>query len=159
MGNDVREGEVNSKEKKPEESALSRAEFARVMEEIRKSNAGQEKYARRQYRMAQITTLASLLMLAAVCAVCLMIIPKVNTTYENMELIMENLKVITGQLAEVDMDEMVGDINSLVTTSEKNINSAMKKIDDIDIEGLNDAIHNLSDAVEPFAKLFGGGKR
>ena len=38
-----------------------------MMERIEKSNAGQEKYARRQYRMSQITAAASLLILAAVC--------------------------------------------------------------------------------------------
>ena len=37
-----------------------------MMERIEKSNAGQEKYARRQYRMSQITAAASLLILAAV---------------------------------------------------------------------------------------------
>lgn len=135
-------------------AAMDPGEFRKLMEEIRQSNAGQEKYARRQYRMSQITAIASVLVLVVVCAVCLFLVPKVIDTYQNMQVILEDVKVITGDLAEVDIDQMVGDVDKLVVTSEKNINSAMEKIEEIDIEGLNQAIRNLSDAVEPLANLF-----
>ena len=41
-----------------------------------------------------------------------------------------------------------------ILDSQKNIGDAMKKINDIDIDGLNAAIKNLSDVVEPFANFF-----
>ncbi len=136
------------------EEAMKNEEFRALMERIEKSNAGQEKYAKRQYRMSQVTALASILIMAAVFYTCSVFIPKVNVTYENMNLIMEDMKVITSELAEADLDEMLNNVNDLSVASQKNMTAAMDKIDAIDIEGLNRAIKNLSDVVEPFASFF-----
>lgn len=132
-------------------TAFEKEEFRVLMEELRKSNAGQEKYARKQYRMSQITAAASVLVLAVVCYTCAVFIPKVNVTYENMQLIMEDMKTITSELASADLEKMISDVDHLVYSSEENINTALKKINEIDIESLNQAIRNLSDVVEPFA--------
>lgn len=125
-----------------------------IMEEIKESNAQQAKYARMQFRMSVITAVASVLALAVICYACAVILPKVNVTYQNMELILQDIKGITSELSEVDMSQMVGDVNHLVSSSEQNLQAAMDKINAIDIDGLNRAINNLSDAVEPFAKFF-----
>ena len=136
------------------EKVMDSEAFGRMMEQIRASNAEQEKYVRKQYRMSQITALASVLILAVVLYTCSVFIPKVNVTYENMQLIMEDMKVITSELAEADIDQMIKDVDKLAVDSQKNINDAMKKVNDIDIDSLNAAIKNLSDVVEPFANFF-----
>jgi hypothetical protein len=133
---------------------MTRDEFRSMMEELRSSNAGQEKYARKQYRMSQITALCSALVLAIVIYACMSILPKVNATYENMDLILTDLKVITSELADADIDGMIKDVDRLVSSSEKNLGETMEKIEAIDIDGLNTAIQNLSDAVEPLANFF-----
>lgn len=129
-------------------------EFCALMERIEASNAGQEKYARKQYHMSRITAAASVVILAVVLYTVSIFIPKVNVTYQNMELIMEDLQTITSELAEADINQMISDVDELAVKSQENIGSAMEKINAIDIEGLNQAIRNLSDAVEPFAKFF-----
>lgn len=129
-------------------------EFCALMERIEASNAGQEKYARKQYHMSRITAAASVIILAVVLYTASVFIPKVNVTYQNMELIMEDLQVITSELAEADINQMISDVDELAVKSQENIGSAMEKINAIDIDGLNQAIRNLSDAVEPFAKFF-----
>lgn len=129
-------------------------EFCALMERIEASNAGQEKYARKQYHMSRITAAASVIILAVVLYTASVFIPKVNVTYQNMELIMEDLQVITSELAEADINQMISDVDELAVRSQENIGSAMEKINAIDIDGLNQAIRNLSDAVEPFAKFF-----
>lgn len=129
-------------------------EFCALMERIEASNAGQEKYARKQYHMSRITAAASVAILAVVLYTVSIFIPKVNVTYQNMELIMEDLQTITSELAEADINQMISDVDELAVKSQENIGSAMEKINAIDIEGLNQAIRNLSDAVEPFAKFF-----
>ncbi|MGN0158116.1 MAG: hypothetical protein ACI39W_03095 [Brotaphodocola sp.] len=134
---------------------MGQEEFKSMMERIEASNAGQEKYARKQYRMSQITALASILVLAVVLYTAVVLIPKVNVTYQNMQLILENMKVITTELAEADLNQMIEDVDQLVVSSETNINEAMEKINAIDIEKLNAAIEGLSEVVEPFAKFFG----
>lgn len=133
---------------------MKEEEFCALMERIEASNAGQEKYARKQYHMSRITAAASVIILAVVLYTASVFIPKVNVTYQNMELIMENLQVITSELAEADINQMISDVDELAVRSQENIGSAMEKINAIDIDGLNQAIRNLSDAVEPFAKFF-----
>lgn len=129
-------------------------EFCAMMERIEASNAGQEKYAKKQYHMSQITALASVIILGVVLYTVSVFIPKVNVTYQNMELIMEDLQTITSGLAEADISKMIDDVDELAVRSQENIGKAMEKIEAIDIEGLNQAIQNLSDAVGPFAEFF-----
>ncbi len=140
-------------DKKSLETEMGNEEFRALMEELRKSNEGQERYARKQYRMSQITALASVLVLAVVIYTCAVCLPKVNVTYETMQFIMEDMKVITSDLASADLDQMISDVDHLVSSSEESIHAALKKINDIDINTLNQAIQNLSDVVEPFAKF------
>lgn len=129
--------------------------FYSLMERIERSNAGQEKYARRQYRMSQITALASILILAVVIYTASILIPKINVTYQNMQLILEDMQVITSELADADLNQMIANVDHLVVSSEQNINDALVKINTIDIEELNRAIQNLSDVIEPLAQVFG----
>lgn len=129
-------------------------EFCAMMERIEASNAGQEKYAKKQYHMSRITAAASVIVLGTVLYTASVLIPKINVTYQNMELIMEDLQIVTSELAEADINKMIGDVDELAVKSQENIGSAMEKINAIDIEGLNQAIKNLSDAVGPFAEFF-----
>lgn len=147
-------GNRENMDEKVFEAAINNPAFRELMARIESSNAGQEKYARKQYRMSQITAFASMVILAVVLYTCSVFIPKVNVTYENMQLIMEDMKVITSELAESDINQMIKDVDQLAVDSQKSINEAMQKINEIDINGLNAAIKNLSDVVEPFAEFF-----
>ena len=132
-----------------------REEFQKLMERIEKSNAGQEKYARRQCRMSQVTAAAAVLMLAAVVYTCWLVVPKVNDTYRRLDMVMGDLEVITSELASADLDRMITDIDSLVVSGEENIDAAMEKLNAIDIEKLNGAIGDLADVISPLADFFG----
>lgn len=144
----------NEMDSKNLDAAMDSAAIRELMARIENSNAGQEKYAKKQYRMSQITALASVIILAVVVSTCSYLVPKVNVTYQNMQLIMEDLKVVTSELAEADVSQMIRDVDQLAVESQKNIGDAMKKVNEIDIDGLNTAIKNLSDVVEPFANFF-----
>lgn len=135
-------------------SSMSTEEFKKMMEELRASNAGQEKYARKQYRMSQITAICSALVLAVVIYACSVILPLVNTTYVNIDHVLSDLTVITSELAETDLQGMIANVDKLVTSSQNDLSIAMDKMNQIDIEGLNKAIQNLSDAVEPLVNFF-----
>lgn len=147
-------GNRENMDEKVFEAAINNPAFRELMARIESSNAGQEKYAKKQYRMSQITAFASVVILVVVLYTCSVFIPKVNVTYENMQLIMEDMKVITSELAESDINQMIKDVDRLAVDSQKSINEAMQKINEIDINGLNAAIKNLSDVVEPFAEFF-----
>ncbi|MCC8126834.1 MAG: hypothetical protein LIO92_05495 [Clostridiales bacterium] len=133
---------------------LTQEEFHAMMEEIRASNETQAKYARKQYQMSVLSALASFLALAVVCLACVWILPKVNQSLSDLNVIMGDLKVITSELAEADIGGMIADVEDLITSSGDSMNEAMGKLNEIDIEKLNQAISNLSDAVEPLATFF-----
>ncbi|MEG2350419.1 MAG: hypothetical protein RSB57_07910 [Hungatella sp.] len=129
-------------------------EFKSMMERIEASNAGQEKYAKKQYLMSKITAMASILVLGIVLFAAVTILPKVNDTFQNMDIIMKDLEQITAELAAADLQQMITDVDHLVTSSEQNIQDALTQVNSIDIDTLNQAIKNLSDVISPLANFF-----
>ncbi|MEG0369444.1 MAG: hypothetical protein RR590_00240 [Hungatella sp.] len=129
-------------------------EFKSMMERIEASNAGQEKYAKKQYQMSKITAMASILVLGIVLFAAVSILPKVNDTFQNMDIIMKDLEQITAELAAADLQQMITDVDHLVTSSEQNIQDALTQVNSIDIDTLNQAIKNLSDVISPLANFF-----
>ncbi|MEG7530649.1 MAG: hypothetical protein RSF83_04580 [Hungatella sp.] len=129
-------------------------EFKSMMERIEASNAGQEKYAKKQYLMSKITAMASILVLGIVLFAAVSILPKVNDTFQNMDIIMKDLEQITAELAAADLQQMITDVDHLVTSSEQNIQDALTQVNSIDIDTLNQAIKNLSDVISPLANFF-----
>ena len=74
-----------------------------------------------------------------------------------IEEIIEKLNTVSGSLAEVDFVGLSEDVGTLATAAQTSLSEAMEAIDELDIEGLNKAIHDLQTIVEPLAKLFGRG--
>ena len=128
-------------DKIPDRSTLNEEDFKAMMERIEASNAGQEKYAKKQYLIIVIYAAVTL-------------IPKANTTFQNLNLIMEDLDTITSDLAEADLGGMISDIDHLVSSSEDSVQNALNQLNSIDIDTLNQAINHLNDTVTPFANFF-----
>ena len=78
---------------------------------------------------------------------------QVQTMATQAETVMNNLEVVTQTLADADLGNMVGQVNSLAADSQTAVSAAMEKLDTVDIETLNKAIRDLSAVVEPLAKL------
>ena len=104
--------------------------------------------------MSQITALCSILVLIIVINGAVTRIPKANTTFQNLNLIMEDLDTITSDLAEADLGGMISDIDHLVSSSEDSVQNALNQLNSIDIDTLNQAINHLNDTVTPFANFF-----
>lgn len=67
--------------------------------------------------------------------------------------VMANLDTVAQDLADADLGSMVESVNTLAADSQTVITEAMKKLDTIDIDTLNQAIADLADVVEPLAKV------
>lgn len=134
---------------------LSAEEFRQIMEKLEKSNAGQERYAKKQYRMSQITALASILVLCIVLYTSASLIPKVNQLLDDIQVSVTNIQNISQDLAEADLPKMIQDVDSLVSVSESSIQTAVNKLNSIDFDALNSAITDLSNIVRPLGRLFG----
>ena len=69
------------------------------------------------------------------------------------EPIMDNMESVTQTLADADLGTMVENVNVLAAESQTVVSDAMVKLSTIDIDTLNKAIQDLSDVVEPLAKV------
>ena len=81
-------------------------------------------------------------------------LPQLNGVFAQMETVLTNLEETTRQLAKVDLQTMVQDVDALVVTGQQSLEQTMEKLDAIDFKALNKAIGDLSAVVEPLAKFF-----
>ena len=67
--------------------------------------------------------------------------------------VMADLGIVAESLAAADLGSIVETVNALASESQSSIAGAIKKLDAIDIDTLNQAIRVLADVVEPLAKI------
>ena len=138
------------------------------LKELKESNDQQALYAKRSYTMAVVAAVCCVLAVLFLFVATLVVAPKVNHLYRQAEATLENISTISKQLADADLDKLVLEVEDLVKNTQDDLgiamgaidealgamDSAVEKIDAIDVKSLNQAIKNLSDTVEPFAKFF-----
>lgn len=130
-------------------------ELKDFLEKLEKSNKEQEKYVRLQYRMSLIAAGASIAALCIVIFAVTSLIPRFDSLFNEIETSVHNIQLISQQLADADLPGMIDNVDHLVNTSEKSIQTAVEKLNSIDFESLNSAISDLSDIVRPLGRLFG----
>lgn len=104
--------------------------------------------------------MGGILMVAVVAAVILvprtvMVLERTEHTLEGADAAVTDLAVTANKLSRVDFEGLVNDTQKLVEESSEGIQTALGKLDAIDIEQLNEAIGDLSAVIAPLAKLFG----
>ena len=116
---------------------------------------------RRSNRIQTIvsTVLCAFALIACVCCVMLFLkiydmIPQLSVVFEQLESILANLEQTSQQLATVDFQAMVQDVDALVATGQQSLEQTMDKLNTIDFDALNQAIGDLENVVEPLAKFF-----
>lgn len=99
-------------EKKNPFASLSDKELEAMLKRLEDSNERQASYAKKQYRMSQITALASILILAIVIYTSATIIPRVNRLFDDVETVMDSVNVVAKELEEANLGQMVTDIDT-----------------------------------------------
>ena len=132
-------------------------ELLELMKKMEESNRKQLLYARIQCAAAVI----ALVCFAGIFFLIRDLLPQVSAIMADipglvtqLERVLANLEVVTGDLATVDFETMVTGINALVSTGQVSLEETVAKLNAIDFESLNAAIKNLSDVVEPLASFF-----
>ena len=70
-----------------------------------------------------------------------------------MQTVLGNLEQTTNQLAAVDFESMVTNVDALVATGQQSLQQTMEKLNAVDFEALNKAVEDLAAVVEPLSKL------
>ena len=78
---------------------------------------------------------------------------EIATVAVQAETVLTNLETVTNELAAADLEALVADVDSLVTSSQAGVESALGKLNAIDMETLNKAIRDLAEVVEPLARM------
>ena len=125
-------------------------ELIELLKKIHKSN-------RTQTIVCSILCVFALI--ACVCCVVLFVkvyamLPQMNAVFVQLETILTNLEQTSQQLAGVDLQSMVEDVDALVIAGQQSLEQTMGKLDTIDFNALNEAIGDLADVIEPLAKFF-----
>ena len=106
--------------------------------------------------------------LMVVCAVCMAVLvvmvyrmlPQINEILDQARLamgqiqtVLANLEQTTDQLAQVDLESMVSNVDALVVSGQQSLEASMAKLNSVDFDALNQAIKDLSAVIEPLAKM------
>lgn len=148
---------------------LKLQEIVNLLTEIRENEVKEMEYAKKRAKLSLIISGLCFLLVVGLAVGMLILIPKVNNMVKeaeevisevdgmmgDVEEVAENLNTVTTDLAEVDLKGVVGNIDSLVTESQKSIKEAMENLNGIDFDGLNKAIKDLEAVIKPLANLFG----
>lgn len=140
------------------------------MKKMEKESVAKKRYAMLQCLFSAITSVFAAALLVIVVVGGIYYIPRVTkmmqradyllTETENMmqdsQTVVKNLEQISTELVEADIPGMLNEVSELTTESQKGMQEAMQKIENIDIEKMNKAISDLSAVIAPLAKLFGG---
>ena len=81
------------------------------------------------------------------------ILPQIHAVLEQMQTVLGNLEQTTAQLASMDLQSMVSNVDALVATGQEGLEQTMEKLNSIDLDTLNKAIGDLAKVVEPLARL------
>ena len=110
---------------------------------------------RKRLRLARICcalALAAAVLFACTLGVALRLVPQAEHVLGQVEPVLQNLEQATGQLAKLDLEDMVENVNQLVISGQKSLEQSMDKLNAVDFDALNQAIQDLSAIIEPLAK-------
>lgn len=130
-----------------------------VMEQLEEK---QTKLLKKQLFYSRVTAFSALGFLVAVVIALVIVVPKavITLTEINQAVELAETTLLNADTALADISEMSTNVttvsiemeNFLLDNSET-VTSAMEDISSIDFEGLNNAIQDLEDVVEPFANM------
>ncbi|HJC23933.1 MAG TPA: hypothetical protein H9761_09530 [Candidatus Eisenbergiella merdavium] len=120
------------------------------MEEKNPANEEQTRLLKKQLFYMRIQTAACLILTGAVLVVVLRVLPGMTQALDQT-----NAVLADAQEAIADFQEVSENVNELVNTGSLAVGQTMEKIDQMDIERLNEAIADLNRVIEPLAEFFG----
>lgn len=119
--------------------------------------------SRKQLFYSRIASLSVTVLAIAVVISLLLVVPKalatvqkvnaaIGTSMETVELANTAIKSVT-QMSD-SITEMGENMDGFITDNAQAVAEVMSKIEAVDFEGLNTAIQDLGDVIEPLAKFF-----
>ena len=103
---------------------------------------------RQTLRFVRIGTCASLALILIIAVALLVAVPRVMRTLDHMEQTLSSIDELA-----VSADTALDAANVMIEGNADAVTEAMQKFNSVDFENLNKAIKDLSDVVEPLARV------
>lgn len=136
-------------------------ELISVLKELREENAAQRRLLEKQCRITRRLSILLVCLVAAVAVFLFTLLPKITSTLDELNVVVENTQEITDELKAADIEgtirslsDTLNSVNGLVTDSSESLSITLKKMEAMDIDTLNKAINDLYHVVDPLASLF-----
>lgn len=133
-----------------------------LLESISRESARQTDQLRRQLRMTRLVALFCACLAAVAVFACLSLLPRITGILTQADAILTQLQT-TAETINETVPATMEDINALIAQSRTglsaafvSIETALQKINAIDIDSLNRAISDLAGIVRPLSALLGG---
>ena len=121
-----------------------------LMEQLKASEARQQSLMKKQLLFTRIFAVSNCVLVLLVLVFVAGVLPRLTNALDKAS---EKLVAVDGALE--DFGEVFDNVNSLVDSSSKAVEQTMDKVEQMDIESLNEAISDLNDVVAPMAEFFG----
>lgn len=136
---------------KQQKGLLTMEENKEIIELLKKLDES----GRKRVRLGRILcalALAAALFCGAAFGVVFSLAPQMEAVLQQVQPVLNNLEKTTSQLAALDLEGMVSNVDALVVSGQESLEQSMQKLDTVDFEALNQAITDLSSVIEPLAK-------
>ena len=120
------------------------------MEEQNSASEEQTRLLKKQLFHMRIHTATSLILTAAPLFIIIRLLPGLTQALDQA-----NEVLVSAGAAIEDFQEVSENVNELVNSGSLAIGQTMEKIDQMNIEQLNEAIADLNRVIEPLAEFFG----
>ena len=118
------------------------------------------RYIEKSNRQKVVTNVMVCIFMVAAAASCITIcimlgqlIPQVQQAIYQMQSVLTGLQAVSDQLAGLELESMVTNMDSLAVYAQQSLQQTMDKLNTIDLEALNKAIRDLAQVVEPLANF------
>ncbi len=128
----------------------SKAALKSLVDQLGRAQERQQHLLRKQLFYTRLLALAGIAIAVITLAFVLTILPGVTGVLEQAS---ETLLLVDQTLE--DFGQMSQNVDALAESGGEAIEQLMGKVEQMDIEGLNDAISDLNDVIKPLADFFG----
>ncbi|MCI8514501.1 MAG: hypothetical protein HFI93_07730 [Lachnospiraceae bacterium] len=121
-----------------------------IIDELRE----QKKYLKKQTRLMQLYSGLLLILIVTITAAALFLGPQIADVLKTTQTVTKDLEKVASELEGVDISGMLANVNDLVSDSQATVQEALRQMQAIDIETLNEAIDSLYQIINPLSSLF-----
>lgn len=121
-----------------------------IIDELRE----QKKYLKKQTRLMQLYSGLLLILIVTITAAALFLGPQIADVLKTTQTVTKDLEKVASELEGVDISGMLANVNDLVSDSQATVQEALRQMQAVDIETLNEAIDSLYQIINPLSSLF-----